>query len=76
MTCSLDGEHGEAGVCQSCVSRCHAGHLVFQSGMHARACCDCIAGPAPCKCLAPNSDAVALADLSSLTDREDYDILM
>jgi hypothetical protein len=70
VTCKLDGDHLETGVCQSCVVKCHAGHTTFQSGTYARACCDCTLSPQRCKCL------VMEEDMSSLTDREDYDVLM
>ncbi len=64
----LDGDHGESGICLSCVVRCHSGHRTMQAQTYARACCDCMLSANGCKCLDE--------DVSSLTDREDYDILM
>lgn len=50
LTCKLDSEHAQSGVCQSCVSRCHAGHRTFQLWTHTRAFCDCLFAPGGCAC--------------------------
>lgn len=41
ITCGLDAEHREQGVCSTCVVKCHAGHETIQRWTHTKSFCDC-----------------------------------
>jgi hypothetical protein len=50
LTCKLDLEHLESGICQSCVERCHKDHVTYQRWTHTRSFCDCIHTAKGCEC--------------------------
>ncbi len=72
VTCKLDGDHMESGICQSCVVRCHSGHKTFQSWTHTRSFCDCALTAQGCQCQEEDEDEEKLSSFTT-TDAE-YDV--